>query len=646
MRNLILTALILASFGNLTRTYSTTLTYSFSGVMQGNEIFAENTEFVGSFTYELTQNFSASGSYMLQSYEITFLADPLPIPEGPLILGRGSWNGAFPNNGSPSIGVSNSTEDVFSVTLSRIYSADIRPGRLKLGGPRLTFFDSTGSIFSDTSLPNLSSVVVPFTSGQISISYDIDAGSRANQTGIIFIPEPPSLQDGEWTYIIENGGATIKASTATGAVTIPRQLGGYPVIKVGNGWPPIFGQGNNSVTTLDIPNRVTSIGTHAFAGCTGLTTLTIPNSVTSIGEYAFANCTGLTTLTIPNSVTSIERGAFGTCTGLTTIVIGSGVTSIGMNVFANCTGLTTLIIPNSVTSIGWGAFTTCTGLTTLTIPNSVTSIVDWAFANCTGLTSIVIGSGVTSIGEWAFVNCTSLPSVTIPNTVVSIGANAFRGCTSLTQAVLPTHLESAFADFGLSASQAYFLRSQAELTLLDTTSFNSGRTAGRADVTNSPSSYSLYTATQYSGNYTTGYNSGRTAGRADVTTNPATYSLYTATQYNANFATGFLTGQQSILFSPNIYNLYTAQQYANSFTAGKDSVLNSPNSNGLYTTSQIHYMAMGDLVLTRQEDGIFVLNYDIDQSTDLQTWTTYAPLSLPLTGLPTDKAFVRIKAKQ
>ena len=52
------------------------------------------------------------------------------------------------------------------------------------------------------------------------------------------------------------------------------------------------------------------------------------------------------------------------------------------------------------------------------------------------------------------------------------------------------------------------------------------------------------------------------------------------------------------------------------------------------------------MVLTRQVSGGFVLNYDIEQSTDLQTWTTYAPLSLPLTGLPTDKAFVRIKAKQ
>jgi hypothetical protein len=45
-------------------------------------------------------------------------------------------------------------------------------------------------------------------------------------------------------------------------------------------------------------------------------------------------------------------------------------------------------------------------------------------------------------------------------------------------------------------------------------------------------------------------------------------------------------------------------------------------------------------------NGGFVLNYDIEQSTDLQTWTRYQALSLPINGLPTDKAFVRIKAKQ
>ena len=57
-------------------------------------------------------------------------------------------------------------------------------------------------------------------------------------------------------------------------------------------------------------------------------------------------------------------------------------------------------------------------------------------------------------------------------------------------------------------------------------------------------------------------------------------------------------------------------------------------------------MAVGDLVLTRTNGSNLVLNYDIEQSEDLQTWTPYQALSLPLTGLPTDKAFVRIKPKQ
>ena len=72
----------------------------------------------------------------------------------------------------------------------------------------------------------------------------------------------------------------------------------------------------------------------------------------------------------------------------------------------------------------------------------------------------------------------------------------------------------------------------------------------------------------------------------------------------------------------------------------------SPSTWSLFTTSQIQNMAVGDLVLNRQENGSFVLNYDIEKSEDLQTWTTHQALSLPRTGLPTDKAFVRIKPKQ
>ena len=97
------------------------------------------------------------------------------------------------------------------------------------------------------------------------------------------------------------------------------------------------------------------------------------------------------------------------------------------------------------------------------------------------------------------------------------------------------------------------------------------------------------------------------------------------------------------LKSNPVSGLFNQSQYNLNRVNGRNDVINSPNSYDLYTTSQIQNIAIGDLVLTREVNGNFVLNYDIEQSTDLQTWTPYQALSLPLTGLPTDKAFVRIK---
>ena len=64
---------------------------------------------------------------------------------------------------------------------------------------------------------------------------------------------------------------------------------------------------------------MTTIGRYAFSGCTGLTSVTIPNSVTSIGYESFYNCSGLTSVTIPNSVKEIESRAFSGCSELRTI---------------------------------------------------------------------------------------------------------------------------------------------------------------------------------------------------------------------------------------------------------------------------------------------------------------------------------------
>ena len=102
----------------------------------------------------------------------------------------------------------------------------------------------------------------------------------------------------------------------------------------------------------------------AFSNCSSLTSVTIPNSVTSIGSDAFKGCSSLTSVTIPNSVTSIGTSAFSNCSSLTSVTIPDGVTSIGDGAFSGCTELTQLILFRSTPpDLGSGA-----------IPNNVQSI--------------------------------------------------------------------------------------------------------------------------------------------------------------------------------------------------------------------------------------------------------------------------------
>ena len=236
-------------------------------------------------------------------------------------------------------------------------------------------------------------------------------------------------------------------SEAQGNIIIPDiakdgDSGEYSVTSIGD---HAF-YGCSSLTSVDIPNAVTSIGSAAFRNCSNLTSVEIGNSVTSIGNSAFQDCSSLTAVDIPNSVTSIGGYAFSGCFGLTSVKIGNSVRTIGGHAFSGCSGLTTVTLPEAIRGIDAFAFSGCSGLTSIAFPQPIYAITIgfYAFSGCSGLTSIEIPYSVQTIENKAFENCTGLKIIC--SNSYKIGEKAFSGCTNLTSITLGEKTSSINSD--------------------------------------------------------------------------------------------------------------------------------------------------------------------------------------------------------
>lgn len=249
---------------------------------------------------------------------------------------------------------------------------------------------------------------------------------------------PVIKKHGELTFEIVNNSAKVIFNgwgVVSGDVIIPPKIDGYPV---------------------------TAIDKYAFGSC-DITSISIPDSVTSIGEYAFDNCDELKSIVIPEGITEIANGAFFCCDSLTEVTIPDGVVSIGEYAFEDCCSLTGIELPESLESIAGSAFSGCVELKSVHIPDNVEFIADDAFAFCCGIEKFTVTnndefrvvngalcssdtvlflpannsakeyrvSGFINIGEYAFFECDNLEYIYIDENVESLYSSSFAFCDNL-----------------------------------------------------------------------------------------------------------------------------------------------------------------------------------------------------------------------
>ncbi len=159
-----------------------------------------------------------------------------------------------------------------------------------------------------------------------------------------------------------------------------------------------------------LPAALTFIGASAFCDMKAMTgTMIIPTGVKTMESDAFRN-TNISSVVIPEGITSMGTNIFYDCALLSNVSLPKDITTITDRMFEYCKSLESIDLPNELRLIGYASFYG-SGLTSILLPDSLKDVGDWAFSNTKLRTFRVPDTFTDDLGAHCLENCKQLKSV-------------------------------------------------------------------------------------------------------------------------------------------------------------------------------------------------------------------------------------------